>query len=216
MIDKIFTSKVCFTVFLIATAGDLVVPFFIARFSEYNHLTMVMSVLGNHNRPMSWLYNLWLIVAGVVFLISAITWYKMYSRISVPLAAWLSIAIAIYAVGGCVLSGIFPVGETKELATIPAKIHGIGSSIGFMVFISCPLVIALLSFRRHKTSVGVISLLFFVAAIVFFAFFIMSDKEQFDGTVISLEGLWRRLSLLCMYAPLMIVSLSRLFQKIPE
>lgn len=213
MIDKIFTSKVCFAAFLIAAAGDLVVPFFIAQFSEYNHLTMVMSMLGNHNRPMSALYNLWLIIEGVVFLISAIAWYKMYSRISVPLAAWLSIAIAVYAVGGCILSGIFPVGETKELATIAAKIHGIGSSIGFMVLISCPLIIALLSFRQHKTPVGVISLTFFVAAVVFFAFFIMSDKEQFHETIISLEGLWQRLSLLCMYAPLMIVSLDRLFQK---
>ena len=34
MIDKIFTSRVCFAVFLIAAAGDLVVPFFIAPFSE--------------------------------------------------------------------------------------------------------------------------------------------------------------------------------------
>ena len=213
MIDKIFTSKVCFAVFLIAAAGDLVVPFLIAPFSEYDHLKMVMSALGNHNRPMSALYNLWLIIVGTVFLLSAIAWYKMYSKISVPLAVWLSIIIAIYAIGGCVLSGIFPVGETKELATIPAKIHGISSSIGFMIFLSCPLVIALLSFRQHKTLVGVISLIFFAAAVIFFAFFIMSDKERFHDTIISFEGLWQRLSLLCMYAPLMIISLDRLFQK---
>lgn len=213
MIDKFFTSRICFAVFLIAAAGDLVVPFFIAPFSEYDHLKMVMSALGNHNRPMSALYNLWLIIAGVIFLLSAIAWYKMYSKISVPLAVWLSIIIAVYAVGGCILSGIFPVGETKELATIPAKIHGIGSTIGFMTMAFSPLVVALLSFRQHKTLVGVISLIFFAAAVIFFAFFIMSDKEQFHNTIISLEGLWQRLSLLCMYAPLMIVSLNRLFQK---
>lgn len=213
MIDKFFTSRVCFAVFLIAAAGDLVVPFFIAPFSEYDHLTMVMSALGNHNRPMSALYNLWLIIAGAVFLLSAITWYKMYSKISVPLAMWLSIIIAVYAIGGCILSGIFPVGETKELATIPAKIHGIGSSIGFITMAFSPLVVALLSFRQHKALVGVISLIFFAAAVIFFSFFIMSDKEQFHNTIISFEGLWQRLSLLCMYTPLMIVSLDRLFQK---
>ena len=32
--------------------------------------------------------------------------------------------IVIYAVGGCILSGIFSVGETKILETLSAKIHG--------------------------------------------------------------------------------------------
>ena len=32
--------------------------------------------------------------------------------------------------------------------------------------------------------------------------FIMGDKEQFQNTVLKYEGLWERLSLLCMYIPL--------------
>ena len=38
--------------------------------------------------------------------------------------------IVIYALGGCILSGIFSVGETKSLETLSAKIHGYGSVIG--------------------------------------------------------------------------------------
>ncbi len=204
-----------FLVLLIAAAGDLLIPFFIAPFSEYDHLTTVMSALGNNGRPLSALYNCWLIIAGAGFAFSAVTLYKTYSAVSMPLAVWLSAIVAVYAVGGCILSGIFPVGETKELTTTAAKIHGIGSTVGFTALTFCPLFTALLSFREKKTAVGVVSLIFFAAAVAFFALFIMSDKEQFSGTIISYEGLWQRLSLLCMYAPLMIVSLEKLIRKSP-
>lgn len=202
-----------FLVLLIAAAGNLVIPFFIAPFSEYNHLTTVMSALGNSGRPLSALYNCWLIIAGAGFAFSAVTLYKTYSTVSVPLAVWLSATVAVYAIGGCILSGIFPVGETKALTTIAAKIHGIGSSVGFTALTFCPLFTALLSFREKKTAVGAASLISFAAAVTFFALFIMSDKEQFSGTIISYEGLWQRLSLLCMYAPLIIVSLEKLIRK---
>lgn len=39
-------------------------------------------------------------------------------------------------------------------------------------------------------------------ALIFFVCFIMGDKEQFQNTVLKYEGLWERLSLLCMYIPL--------------
>ena len=54
--------------------------------------------------------------------------------------------------------------------------------------------------------IGVISIICFVAALVFFALFVMSDKEEFAGSAIASEGLWQRLNLISMYLPLFIVA----------
>lgn len=39
------------------------------------------------------------------------------------------------------------------------------------------------------------------AGLIFFACFVMGDKEQFQNTILKYEGLWERLTLLCMYIP---------------
>ena len=42
--------------------------------------------------------------------------------------------------------------------------------------------------------------------------FVMSDKPEFENSVIQNEGLWQRLNLIFMYLPLIIVSIKRIIQ----
>ena len=43
-------------------ALDLIIPFLLAPFyKDYNHLTQVMSVLGNSKAPLHSIYNIWLV-----------------------------------------------------------------------------------------------------------------------------------------------------------
>ena len=49
-------------------------------------------------------------------------------------------------------------------------------------------------------------------ALVFFALFVMSDKEEFTGTAVNNEGLWQRLNLVFMYLPLAVVALKQITQ----
>ena len=49
-------------------------------------------------------------------------------------------------------------------------------------------------------------------ALVFFALFVMSDKEEFAGTAVNNEGLWQRLNLVFMYLPLAVVALKQITQ----
>ena len=65
---------------------------------------------------------------------------------------------------------------------------------GIVAFSTAPLVLS--SFLGI-----IICIVAFVLAIMFFAFFIMGDKEKFKETIFSYEGLWERLSLLFMYMP---------------
>ncbi|HOP71642.1 DUF998 domain-containing protein [Thermoclostridium caenicola] len=196
-----------FLLLLIAAIGDVVIPFALAPFyPKYNHLTMVMSLLGHRNSPVHILYNFWLIAAGIMFILGGVNLYAVYFPVSEMLSKALLLCIIIYAVGGCILSGIFPVGETKELKTLSEKIHGFGAVIGFLALLFAPLFTGILSMRLNQAVCGVISFVFFGLALLFFALFIMGDKPGFDGTVVSYEGLWQRLSLICMYAPIIMVS----------
>ena len=102
--------------------------------------------------------------------------------------------------------------ESKDVVTTASKIHGVGSVIGFMLFLFVPLLVAILSFKNKETFIGGISIACFIVSLVFFTLFVMSDKEEFSNTVIANEGLWQRLNLLFMYMPLFIVSGVRLFK----
>ena len=161
-----------------------------------------MSVLGNPKAPLHLIYNIWLVVFGVAILISILQFYPIIVQVSSVISIVLFSVIVIYAIGGCILSGIFPVGETKSLETVSAKIHGYGSVIGFLLLTLAPLLIGMYFFKISNGLLGVLSLICFILAIVFFALFIMSDKPNYKGTVIAFEGLWQRLSLLCMYLPI--------------
>lgn len=187
----------------IALLFDLLFPFLLApSYKGYNHLMQVMSVLGNNKAPLHSIYNIWLIILGIILILSDFLIYKIVSRHSTLLAVLLFIAILVYAIGGCVLSGLFSVGETKNLVTISQKIHGYGSVIGFMVLALTPLLFSLYGFKTEKTTFAVCSSICFILAVITFTLFVMADKPNFKNTIIAYEGLWQRLSLMFMYIPM--------------
>lgn len=182
---------------------DLTIPFFLAPFYKgYSHSMQVMSVLGNNKSPLHFIYNLWLVLCGIILLMSGFKIYEIISQKSKNIAVILFIVILIYAIGGCILSGIFSVGETKSLNTISEKIHGYGAVIGFMCLTFAPLLISLYWFRIKEIPLALFSMICFLLAFIFFTIFVMADKPNYKDTIIAFEGLWQRLSLLFMYLPL--------------
>ena len=190
--------------------ADLIIPFLLApTYKGYNHLTQVMSVLGNSKAQLHLIYNIWLVVFGIAILISTLQLYPNIAKVSSIISIVLSSVIIIYAIGGCILSGIFSVGETKSLETLSAKIHGYGSVIGFLLLTFAPLFIGLYFYKISNGLLGTLSLVCFILAIAFFALFVMADKPTYKGTIVALEGLWQRLSLLSMYLPIMALCIFR-------
>lgn len=190
----------------IALLFDLLIPFLLApSYKGYNHLMQVMSVLGNDKAPLHSIYNIWLIIFGIILILNDFLIYKIVSRHSTLLAVLLFIAILVYAIGGCILSGLFSVGETKNLVTISQKIHGYGSVIGFMILALTPLLFSLYGFKTEKTTFVVCSSVCFILAIITFTLFVMADKPNFQNTIIAYEGLWQRLSLMFMYIPMVCI-----------
>lgn len=201
--DKIMTCKLFNSILLITIIGEFFLPWILGKYYDgYNSKTMVMSALGSPQSPVRVIYNTWLIWLGLFFTFVAIA-YFLTARIDFPiLSVLLLISIGVFAVGAGLISGIFHVNENKDIVTAASKIHGISAAIGFMTFLFFPLLNGILTFKQDNFIFGVISVISFILALIFFVCFIMGDKEQFQNTMLRYEGLWERLTLLCMYIPL--------------
>ena len=91
------------------------------------------------------------------------------------------------------------------------KAHNFQGSIGFMALLLFPLLNGIVAFKQNGMVEGIISISSFVLSLIFFACFVMGDKEQFQNTLLKYEGLWERLTLFCMYIPFVYKSMSSLF-----
>ena len=207
-----FTNTYGWLFLLIAMTGDilvsLILPFF---YKGYIRKQMSISALGNPASPVRIPFNIWMFIEGILFLIGLPDVYRFFNPVSPVITIILIVFIAVFAVGACIFTCFFSVNESKEVVTTASKIHGAGSVTGFMLFLFVPLLVAILSFKSGAAGAGIISVISFVLAIVSFALFVMSDKEEFKGTFVDNEGLWQRLSLVFMYLPLAYIAVQSSF-----
>lgn len=200
--NKLIDNKMLNFLLLITILGEFILPRILKHFYKgYNSNTMVMSALGSLESPVRRIYNAWLVWLGSYLLLISALMLKKVGSVSRPLAVLTFISIAVFAIGAGILSGLFSVNESKEKLTVASRIHGAGSAIGFMTLLFFPLLQCITSFKSDDIIQGIVCMLAFMAAMLFFVFFILGDKERFRKTFISYEGLWERLSLFFMYVP---------------
>ena len=204
-------NKLGWYTLLIAMCGDLLFSLILSfGYKGYSNLKMSISALGNPNSPVRVPFNIWMIIEGILFLVSIPFFIKAYQPVSRGLTNTIAIFIGLFAVGACIFTGFFSVNETKDVVTTASKIHGAGSTIGFMLFLFVPLLAGILCFKDQDKVLGLICIICFIISFIFFILFVMSDKPEFANTIISYEGLWQRLNLLFMYAPLGVMAIKRI------
>ncbi len=210
--ENIITRKFFNTILLLTIIGEFFLPWILGKYYDgYNSKTMVMSALGSPQSPVRVIYNTWLIWLGLFFTFVAIA-YFLTARIDFPiLSVLLLISIGTFAVGAGLISGIFHVNENKDIVTAASKIHGISAAIGFMALLFFPLLNGIVSFKQKDIIEGIISISSFVLSLIFFACFVMGDKEQFQNTILKYEGLWERFTLFCLYVPFIYKAMGNLF-----
>lgn len=200
--EELVYSKPFNVVLLITVIGEFLLPWILKYFYVgYDNKTMAMSVLGNPQSPVRLIYNAWLIWLGFFLIFVAVIYRYEYKETSETLSWLLLLSISIFALGAGLLSGIFSVNEVKEFNTIASKIHGIGAAAGFVALLFFPLLNGILAFKQTDIALGFICIIAFILSLIFFAFFIMGDKAQFQNTILAYEGVWERITLLCMYIP---------------
>lgn len=198
----ITNSRLFNMILLLTIIGEFFLPWILGRYyDEYSSKIMVMSVLGSPQSPVRHIYNVWLIWLGSFLTFVAIVYFFAIRAEFPILSVLLSISIGIFAVGAGLVSGVFSVNESKDIVTVSSKIHGISAAIGFMALLFFPLLNGVLEFKQKDVVFGILSIISFILAFTFFVCFVMGDKEQFQNTVLRYEGLWERMSLLCMYVP---------------
>lgn len=197
------TDSVPYNILLIATvAGEFLLPFALkGRCPGYSAKRMAMSALGSRSSPVRGIYNAWLIWLGCFMLTAGIAYCGAAWAISRSVALLELLSIGIFAIGAGLMAGVFHVGDSKADKTLSAKLHGIGSAIGFMALMFLPLLEALRSFKAGEDLLGIADVAAFLLALACFTLFVMGDKERFRDTVIACEGLWERASLAAMYLP---------------
>ena len=196
---------------LIAMAGDLLVSFVLSLFyGEYSNLKMSISALGNPSSPVRILFNIWMLIEGLMFLMALPAINKAFRPISGGITNSLLVFIAFFAIGACIFTCFFSVNESKDVVTLASKIHGAGSVIGFMLFLFVPLLLGILYYKEQNRIMGTVSIVSFAAALIFFVLFVMSDKPEFKNTIIDNEGLWQRLNLAFMYLPVVLTAIIRI------
>ena len=194
--NRFFNMILLFTII-----GEFIVPWILEQFYfEYNGKKMAMSVLGSPQSPVRLVYNLWLVWLGGFLAYTAGVYFMSFRAKFPVLAVFMLLSI-----------GFFSINESKYIVTTASKIHGIGAAIGFMALLLFPLLNGIVSFKQNGTLEGIISISSFVLSLIFFACFVMGDKEQFQNTPLKYEGLWERLTLFCMYIPFVYKSMSNLF-----
>ena len=195
--------------FIVVLLIDNILPFLLAKFyPNYKHKDMALSVLGSRQSPVKWTYNVWCVFSGVVFCVAP---YALYQENGGGLTVAMWILLAIYGIGCEIISGFCPLNENRQKEDIITKIHGGASAIGFMTLLVVPLLLAILRFQNTDIIVGVISLVCFIVALVFFCFFIMGEKEKFKKTVLRYGGLWQRLVLAVCYVPIFVLYFNMIY-----
>ena len=199
-------------ILLFTIAGEFLLPWILGRFyAGYNGRTMVMSALGSPGSPVRLVYNAWLVWLGGFLTYTAAAYFLSFRAEFPVLAVLMLLSIGTFAVGAGLISGFFSVNESRSIVTMSSRIHGAGAAIGFMAFLFFPLLYGILSFRQKDRIGGFINISAFVLSLVFFACFVMGDKEQFQGTILKYEGLWERLALFCMYVPFLYRAIKNFF-----
>lgn len=198
--------KLLIDIWLIVLLIDHILPLGLSCFyPNYHHKQHALSVLGSRQSPVKWVYNVWCILSGIVFCIAPLALYQVNNS-GLTVAIW--ILLALYGIGCEIVSGFCPLNENRQEEDTITKIHGGASAIGFMTLLVVPLLLAILQFQMSEVVSGLVSLLSFIAAFVFFCFFVMGEKEKFANTVLRYGGLWQRLVLACCYVPILVLCLN--------
>lgn len=176
-------------------------------YRNYDSKKQFVSAIGNKNDSISLLFNIWIIILGILICVIATDFYIIYnpiSKILSVLAFWL---IFSFGIGSCIISGISRYNEENKFKTISSSIHCIFAGSGITSFSFIPIIISILCFRLSLYMCGISNIiisgicLFLLVTINIYEFKL--SKKPFFTFI----GLWQRLLIICSYASLLIFAI---------
>lgn len=199
---------------------DLIIPFILGLFYPgYNHLTMMMSLLSSKDSPVYLLYNIWMLCLGSGFILVGMHLYCTYKKCGRKRSILFLVITLIYAVFDCYISAFFSL-QTDNTQSLSHMLHEYGSSIGCTILVFAGLLAAMLLWNQNGFWAKIL-LICFILSMLSFSLFVMGEEQSVSLSgwmrILSLEGLWQRVSLAFMYSPYVILAaLSDKIEKIKK
>ncbi len=190
----IISCLLCYFVCL----GDIVVLYHFAdKFPGYSHLSDLISELGSSYSPVSKLFSIWWIFAGTFFIIFAIGFYYSFREEGkiAGISAWL---IILYALGDCVVSGLF---KDDHLhggdADLASTIHVVIGGIGIFALVAFPLSMQKIYTKERNSNFYYLSWVVFYISIL--TCILLGFRYYYVAYLSDLQGLWQRIMLIGFY-----------------
>lgn len=175
-------------------AIDSLSPYILAHFyPKYQAISQVISELGEVGSPVYYGFSFFSILAGSILLVSL---FGLVSYLKTQTSVWMSRAIAVtlasFAIGECLLSGLFSI---EGGSTVSVVIHQISSDLGSLGMLGFPFLIGIFFYRKEKSS----AYLFFGLGLLSVLFASINGYAQLTDS--SYMGVYQRVSMLMMYLP---------------
>lgn len=182
-------------------AVDFLTPYVLAFFYPgYQPLRQVISDLGENGSPVEATFGWLSVVAGILLLLSLpglTTYLKRFA--STKISILISLSLAIFSVGQCLLSGIFSVDRDAQTLQFSMVVHQVGSALGNVGMLGFPLLVAIVAFKFNRQRAY-----WFITLFVFsIACASLNGYAQAQGLIY--KGVYQRLSMIAMYLPIVLV-----------
>jgi hypothetical membrane protein len=177
------------------------------RSKNYNSVKQYISVLGNKKDPISFIFNIWIIILGLLICIIATKFYIIYNSISNILSVIVYWLIFSFGIGSCIISGIFRYNEENCFKTYSSIVHSIFAGIGITVFTFIPIIISLLSFKQSIYLCGISNIIIFIICMFLLLTLYIGQLKLMKKDFFTFIGLWQRLLIMSSYTSILIFAI---------
>lgn len=203
-------KKYGFYIMILTILSELLIPLIFAKmYPNYSQLTMLISDFGEDNSPIQHLFKIWQLTDGILFILTIPSFYEWFCKVSKKEAKYLSISIAIYAIGDCLFTAIFD-RSLKLDFNLASEIHDYGSGIGFVSFLIGTFILIRLYRLEKNYFMCRLFVLIFILSSICMILFAAPRIPLIASLDIPYRGLWQRLNLTFLYLPFFIVSIKNI------
>lgn len=193
---------------ILVIISEVTFPFIFAHFyPNYNQVTLLISDFGEDGSPVKLAFKVWQLIDGCLFLLVIPSFYERFKSTSQTLTIWLSISLAIFSIGDCLVTVLFDRTTNAAQIDIEALIHDYLSGAGFIALLMATFFLIRL-YALESSHLFVRILIFILILSACFMFLYAAPKipiiNQFH---IPYRGLWQRANLFFLYLPFFLVAL---------
>ncbi len=195
-------SAVLNILFLCGMAGNLILPYswgWVWR--RYHPLKNDTIILSDPDCPVCWIQRIWRTALGILFIFSN-TVMDVSITDTVHINVIARIAVICYGVFSCIIPSILSLTDIKHVDSAISRIHNVCYVFGYICLMITAMCVSASAFSTGQSMLGAILAILALINVILFAIYLMSDRSEFEGTAIVMEGLWEFLFLLTAYFPI--------------